>query len=253
MNQEIGPTASPGGCERPSARGNRLLRLLSPPARTYLNAYRIERPISAGETLYREGEPFTSAIFPESGVVSLMAEMNDGRGVEKASIGNEGFVGFALILGGGAAISRNVVRVAGEASWIPLPVLDHALEEFPCVHDVMLRYAKSLVSQLLETVACTSLHTADQRVARWLLHAHDRVGENVFHLTQEGLSQALGLRRATVGAVCAALSSDGVIAYSRGAMTILDRARLQARSCECYGRISRAFDWQGNARWAHMT
>jgi CRP-like cAMP-binding protein len=208
--------------------------------------------MTTGELLYEENEPFTHAIFPHTGVISLMAEMDDGRAVEKTSIGNEGYVGFAMILGGGAAISRSVVRIGGAASWLPLASIDYALAEFPCVHDVMMRYAKSLVAQLMHSVACNSLHSADQRIARWLLHAHDRMGEDTFHITQESISQALGLRRATVGATSTALLNAGVIDYTRGNITIRDRAQLEARCCECYGRVGRAFDWQKGDGWSKI-
>lgn len=234
-------------------RGNRLLNLLSPRARSYLDGHQILRPMTTGELLYEENQPFTHAIFPHAGVVSLMAEMDDGRAVEKASIGNEGYVGFAMMLGGGAAISRSVVRIGGSASWLPLANLDYALAEFPCVHDVMMRYGKSLVAQLMQSVACNSLHTADQRIVRWLLHAHDRMSEDRFHITQESLSQVLGLRRATVGATCTALMNAGIIEYSRGDITIRDRNQLEARCCECYGRITRAFEWQKGDGWANVS
>ncbi|HSP24510.1 MAG TPA: Crp/Fnr family transcriptional regulator [Saliniramus sp.] len=232
--------------------GNRLLNLLSPRARSYLDTHQILRPMTTGETLYEENAPFTHAIFPHAGVVSLMAEMEDGRAVEKASIGNEGYVGFALMLGGGVAISRSVVRIGGAASWLPLASLDHALAEFPCVHDVLMRYGKSLVGQLMQSVACNSLHTSDQRIIRWLLHAHDRMGEDRFHITQESLSQVLGLRRATVGATCTALMNAGIIEYARGDISIRDRAQLEARCCECYGRITRTYDWQKGDGWSRI-
>ena len=206
--------------------------------------------MTTGELLYDEDETFTHAIFPHTGVISLMAEMDDGRSVEKASIGNEGYVGFAMMLGGGTAISRSVVRIGGDASWLPLTSIDYALAEFPCVHDVMMRYAKSLVAQLLHSVACNSLHSADQRIARWLLHAHDRMAEKTFQITQESMSQVLGLRRATVGATCTALLNAGVLDHTRGSVTIRDRVALEGRCCECYGRIRGAFEWQNDGGWA---
>ena len=235
--------------ERP---GNRLLNLLSPAARSYLDTHQILRPMTTGEVLYEENALFTHAIFPHAGVVSLMAEMDDGRAAEKASVGNEGYVGFALMLGGGKAISRSVVRIGGVATWLPLASLDHALAEFPCVREILLQYGKSLVGQLMQSVACNSLHTADQRVTRWLLHAHDRMGEDRFHITQESLSQVLGLRRATVGATCTALMNAEMIEYARGEIAVRDRAQLEARCCECYGRIARSFDWQKGDGWSRI-
>jgi len=230
--------------------GNRLLDLLSPSARSYFDSHQILRPMTTGELLYEEDEPFTHAIFPHTGVISLMAEMDNGRGVEKASIGNEGYVGFAIMLGGGTAISRSVVRIGGMASWLPVTSIDYALTAFPCVHDVMIRYGKALVAQLMQAVACNSLHSAEQRIARWLLHAHDRMGDDRFLITQESLSQVLGLRRATVGAAYASLLNAGTIDYTRGELTIRDRSALEARCCECYNRITRAFEWQNSNRWA---
>ncbi len=229
--------------------GNRLLDLLRPIAHVYIDTHRIIKPLVPGDVLYEPNQPFTHAVFPHEGVVSLMAEMSDGRSVEKTSIGNEGFVGFALLLGGGMSLSRSVVSVGGSASWIALPHLDHALAEFPCLHDVMMRYGMSLVAQLMESVACNSLHLADQRIARWLLHAHDRVAGGAFTLTQESLSKVLGLRRATVSASCTALQRDGIISYSRGRIAIEDRAGLESRACECHARIARAYDWQRAGRW----
>jgi CRP-like cAMP-binding protein len=106
----------------------------------------------------------------------------------------------------------------------------------------MLRYLKCLIVQLLESVACNSLHNADQRVSRWLLEAHDRIAGNTLQVTQEALSQALGLRRATVNAVCTKLMDEGAIHYARGELSVLSDRKLKRHSCECYGRIRRNFE-----------
>ncbi|HEV7260308.1 MAG TPA: helix-turn-helix domain-containing protein [Bosea sp. (in: a-proteobacteria)] len=106
----------------------------------------------------------------------------------------------------------------------------------------MLRYAKCLIIQLLESVACNSLHSAEERICRWLLHAHDRVVGHSFQLTQAAVSRALGLRRATVNMVCSKLMEQGAISYSRGDLTVRDRSVMEARACACYGRVARAFE-----------
>ncbi|WP_324617437.1 Crp/Fnr family transcriptional regulator [Microvirga alba] len=232
MNQ---PTA-----DQPVIR-NRLILSLRPAALEFLQKRLITRSMSVGEVIYEEGAPFTHAVFPHEGVISLMSQMQSGRTVEKASIGYEGFVGFALILGGGNAVSRSTVRIAGYASWLAIEDLDEALAEFPCVSDVMLRYSKSLITQLLESVACNSLHTAQQRIARWLLHAHDRVQGDTFYITQEALSEVLGLRRATVSEAWSQLQHKGVISYSRGCITIHHRQMLEETACECFHRIRGGF------------
>lgn len=199
----------------------------------------ITRPFAAGEIIYEDGAPFTHAVFPHEGVLSLMAYMRDGKSVEKASIGLEGFLGYVLIMGGGNAISTSVAQVPGYASWLAIKDLDEALGEFVCVREAMLKYAKALISQTLESVACNSLHSAEQRIARWLLHAHDRVEGDRFMVTQRALSEVLGLRRATVSAICSHIQNEGVLNYSRGALEIIDRPALEHRSCECYERIRR--------------
>ncbi len=218
---------------------NHLLLSLTPAARDFVTDRIVTRPFAAGEIIYRDGAPFTHAVFPHEGVLSLMAFMSDGRCVEKASIGLEGFLGFVLIMGGGdgRAISTSVGRVAGYASWLSVADLDAALAEFSGVSDTLLRYARSLISQTMESVACNSLHSAERRVAGWLLHAHDRIRGDRFAITQQALSDVLGLRRATVNDACSKLQQAGILDYSRGVLTIVDRARLEAHACECYGRI----------------
>lgn len=218
---------------------NRIIRALRPDAQEFLTRRAHTRVIHGGEIIYEENAPFTHAVFPHEGVLSLMADMQDGRSVEKTSIGHEGFLGFVLLMGGGNSISRSVVRVPGYASWITIADLDAALETYPCVRETMLRYAKLLITQTMESVACNSLHMAGQRVASWLLHAHDRVLGDTFQITQQSVAEVLGLRRATVHEVCSRLQDDGVLTYARGSLTICDRTGLEQRACECYGRIQR--------------
>lgn len=219
---------------------NRVILFMRPQAQAFLAARMETRPIAAGEVLYEAGAPFTHAIFPHVGVISLMSRMSGGRSVEKASIGREGFVGFPVIMGGKNAVSRTIVQVGGHASWLSIADLDEAMGRFECIRKIMLSYAQSLIVQVMHSVACNSLHSADQRVARWLLHAHDRVSDDNFHITQEAISAALGLRRATVSEVCSDLSRDDIIQYSRGSLMIVDRARLEHRTCECYGYVHAA-------------
>ena len=193
-----------------------------------------------GDVVFENGASVTHVVFPHDGVVSIIAEREGGRSVEMSSIGSEGMLGFTVIMGGGPSLGKSVVQIAGKASWVSIADLDVALQRFHCVRDIMLRYAKSRVAQLMESVACNSLHAAEQRICRWLLHAHDRMGGSSFYLTQESIARLLALRRATVNAVCNDLMDSGVISYQRGHVTVTDREALHDRSCECYDRIERA-------------
>jgi len=219
---------------------NRIFASIRPAAQSFFRKHADVRPMNTGEVVFEDGAPVTHAVFPHEGVVSIIAEMNGGRSVEKSSIGPEGFLGFSLIMGGGASLGRSVVQVPGQASWVAIADLDVALDAFQCVREILLRYAKSHTVQLMESVACNSLHTAEQRVARWLLHAHDRVEGDAYYVTQEAVARLLALRRATVNAICTDLMDAGAISYHRGSLRVTDRKALHARACECYDRIRRA-------------
>lgn len=219
---------------------NRVLRSLRPAALEFIERRLVTRPTTAGEVICEEGAPAEHAIFPHEGRLSLMAVMESGRSVEKLSVGNEGFVGLGFVLRGESTTSRTVVGVPGYASWLAVSDLDEAFAEFECVTQVMLRYAKALIVQLMESVACNSLHTAEQRVARWLLHALDSVRGDNLDVTQLAIAESLGFRRATVNQICATFMDAGLIDQSRGSILVRDRFALEARSCECYRRILRA-------------
>lgn len=219
---------------------NRVLRLLRPNVVSSIRGKLVNKALAAGDVIYEEGAPFTHAIFPHSGVLSLLARMDDGKQVEKVSIGVEGFLGLALVMGGGGSLSRTVVQVPGEASWLSIHDLDEALDCFPCVREAMLRYAKALIVQLMESVACNSCHTASERVSRWLLFASDRTKGGDIRIKQQALADAMGLRRATVSSICSDLQKNAAIDYSRGRIRIADRRILLAHSCSCYERISKA-------------
>jgi CRP-like cAMP-binding protein len=216
---------------------NRVLLSLRPEAQQFVEARLSTRRIFAGEVIYEDRAKLTHVVFPHEGVISYMARMDDGRAVERTSIGLEGYVGFALIMGNSHALSQTVVQVPGYASWLSRVDMEEAIERFECLRGAMLHYATFLIAQLMETVACNSLHTAEQRVIRWLLQAHDRVISDHFSITQRSVADVLGLRRATVSEVCSRLQDDGLIDYSRGVVRILDQKVLMGRSCECVKRM----------------
>lgn len=224
--------------------GSLILPLLRPDARDFIAGKALTRNMQAGEVIFEPTGTLSHAVFPHSGQISLLAIRDDGRVAEQTAIGPEGMIGLSMILGGGATLSRSVTRVPGVATWIPLATMTEALERFPCLYTALILYGRSLIVQLMESVACNSLGHAPERVARRLLHAHDSVHGDTIQITQESLAEALGLRRATVNAVCTDLGREGIITYSRGKVTVNDRGGLEARASDAYRRIVASYAWQ---------
>lgn len=223
---------------------NRLLRRLSPGAVDFLTHYAVTRPIAPGEVIYEDGALFTHAVFPEAGVISLMARRESGATSEKMSVGCEGFIGTAILVGKRQALSRSVTRIEGAATFVPMEILLEAARRYPCIDDTFRLYNQSVIVQLMETVTGARLDHADKQVVDWLLFARARLESDSFALTQDMLAEVLGLRRVTVGAVWSALRDAGLIAYTRGRLTITDLPGLAARASESHARIVAAFAWQ---------
>ncbi len=224
--------------------GNRILPLLRPEAQEFLKGHALTRNMQAGEVIFEPTGTLSHAVFPHSGQISLVAVRHDGRVAEQMALGPEGMIGLSIILGGGATLSRSVTRIPGTATWIPVRAMTEALQRFPCLYNALILYGRSLIIQLMESVSCNSLAHAPERVARRLLHAHDAVHADTILITQESLAEALGLRRATVNAVCTDLGRDGIITYTRGKVTVLDRAGLETRASDAYARIAESYQWQ---------
>ena len=216
---------------------NRIVSGLGSEGQSFFRNHAERRRTRTGHLIYRDGDPITEALFPESCIISVVGGMADGRSVEKTSIGSEGYVGPDPHRSGTAAYGDHVVQVPGEAYFLSLKFLDQALQRFPELGPAMQLSRKTHTLQLMEAAACNSVHNAEQRIVRWLLRAHDRVEGDTFYLTQEAIANLLALRRATVNAVCSDLMQSGAISYNRGTVTIIDRERMSARACECYGRI----------------
>jgi CRP-like cAMP-binding protein len=197
------------------------------------------------EMLYQEDEPIEHVYFPLNGVMSLVSQMEDGRGVEVATIGNEGMAGLPVFLQAASTSSHMAFsQIPGQALRMPAG----RFGEFVAgtgnggLNFVLNRYTQALMSMIARAVACNALHNVQQRACRWLLTTHDRVGGDEFILTQEFLGQMLGVTRASVNEVARLLQDVGAIDYGRGRITILDRAELESRSCECYAVIRAEFD-----------
>lgn len=187
-----------------------------------------------GQILCEPGHPFQHAHFPLTGFVSLVAPLDGRPPLEMGLIGNEGMLGATLVLGVDAAPIRGVVQGAGSALRISRAHLRRALGTSAALRQTLSRYLYVVMSQLAISAACTHFHETAPRLARWLLLTHDRAHGDHFHLTHAFLADMLGVRRSSVSVAAAAMQRDELIGYTRGEITILDRARLERAACSCY-------------------
>lgn len=190
---------------------------------------------------YDVNQPIEHAYFPTDGVISILGVMSDKTAVEVATIGNEGVVGLPLFLGARMAIGQAFVQVAGTGLRIRA---DHFVtaSRRGRFREVLELYTQALFTQVAQAAACNRLHLTEERFARWLLMTQDRVSGDQFTLTQDFLSQMLGVRRATVSEIAAEAQRNGMIEYSRGRLTIVNRQALLGLSCECYGLIRSEYE-----------
>jgi CRP-like cAMP-binding protein len=221
---------------------NRLLAQLGAEDLQRLYAHLQPVALDYKKILYEAGQPFDFVYFPLSGVTSMLKTMEDGSSSEVGTTGNEGMVGLPLLFGeptGGTSVH---VEVPGEGLRMPARLFRDALARSPAMQALMRRFSYAVFNQVSQLVACNRLHDVEQRCARWLLMAHDRMPGDDFMLTHEVLSLMLGVRRSIVTVAAGRLSDAGLIEYRRGRVTILDRAGLQRRSCECYAAIQSEYD-----------
>ena len=228
---------------------NRLLRALPTADYDALRPDLHAVTLAQGAVLFEARARITHVYFPQGCVVSLLTPTDAGPAGEVGLVGNEGMVGVSVFLGGRTATTQAVLQVPGGApdgTWrMSAAAFTRALARGPALHRLMQAYARTLIGQLTQGLACNQRHLVGQRCARWLLMAHDRVGADRFTLTQEFLGQMLGVQRPTVSLAAQALQSLGLIRYVRGQVTITDRAGLESAACGCYDVIaedySRAF------------
>ena len=198
--------------------------------------------LDAGDNVLRRGTDVNTSLFPmASTMVSMVVDLDDGRSVEVASIGREGAVGGIVSCGHSPAFTRADVIVAGPAARVPMQMIEDAKAGSGHLRNLFCRYSDYLLAQIMQSVACNSFHSIEQRSARWLLTAQDRVGQEL-ELTQEALAGLLGVQRTTVNAVARALNDEGLITTRRGKIMVNDRAALARRACECYDRVDKFFD-----------
>lgn len=222
--------------------GNVLLRALRATDMDALRPWLEAKPLIKGDPVFDPGEAASHVWFPDSGIVSIVAVDGDGASIEVAAVGSEGMTGLALVLGAESLAFAAMVQVPGEGWRIEASAFRRIVAERPMVKALMLRYVLAALTHIGQNVACSQLHSLDARCARWLLLAHDDVAGDEFALTQEYLAMMLGVTRPSVSVVASAFQKAGLIRYTRGQMTILDRAGLERASCECYGIVRREFD-----------
>jgi CRP-like cAMP-binding protein len=198
--------------------------------------------LKQGLPLYEPETPLNNMYFPENSVVSYLAMADHISVREAATIGREGMVGTGAILGDHAAVFESVVQIAGSANKLTFRTWQALESELPTLRRKLLAYTRAFMIQIMQSVACNSKHSARQRYARWLLMCHDRIDGDQINLTQEFLGQMLGVSRISVSAVAGSFQRAGIVEYARGVITIKDRRRLEAASCECYMSVRRHYD-----------
>lgn len=215
---------------------------LPPEERERLRPQLEDISLSLRQPIYKPGGVIDYAYFPESGVFSLVKELRDGGAIEIATVGNEGMVGLPAVLGVDTESLNVFCQIPGRALRIRADVLLTERRRGGAFADALLRFANGTMAMLGQGVACNRAHSLEERMCRWLLMTHDRVDSDSFPLTQEFLAQMLGVRRPTVNGAGISLQRAGLIRYSRGTITITDRAGLEETSCECYAQMRSEFD-----------
>jgi CRP-like cAMP-binding protein len=189
-----------------------------------------------GEILYEPGGQLQHAYFPTSAILSLHYVTESGGSAEIAGVGNEGMVGFSLIMGGDTTSSSAMVQTVGHAYRLEARVLKQAFDRSGLMQDLMLRYIQALITQIAQTAACNRHHSVEQQLCRWLLSNLDRSPSNEFIMTQELIAGMLGVRREGITEAAGKLQHAGFIRYRRAHITVLERTGLEGRACECYAK-----------------
>jgi CRP-like cAMP-binding protein len=200
----------------------------------------VELPL--GEVLYEPGTVLSHVYFPTTAIVSLLYVMEDGASAEIAVVGQEGLVGISLFMGGESTPSRAVVQSAGLGLRMKAANLKNELARSGPVMRLLLRYTQALITQMAQTAVCNRHHSLDQQLSRWLLLSLDRLSGHELIMTQELIANMLGVRREGVTEGALKLQKAGLIRYTRGRITVLDRAGLERRSCECYAVVKKEYD-----------
>jgi CRP-like cAMP-binding protein len=194
-----------------------------------------------GRIIYESGHALDKVYFPSTAIVSLLNVLESGASAEIAVVGKEGIVGIALFMGGVSMPNRALVQSAGQAYRLNGQAFMQEFNRSPAFQHLLMRYTMALISQMSQTAVCNRHHTVDQQLCRWLLLSLDRLESNDLLMTQELIADMLGVRREGVTEAAGNLQKAGLINYSRGRITVLDRPGLEKRVCECYETVRKEF------------
>jgi len=221
---------------------NHLLAALSPAERERLYPHLRLVKLPLGKALYESGDVLRNVYFPVDCIVSLLYVLESGASAEISVVGNEGLIGVALFMGGETTPSRAIVQSAGHAYRLDGQRLKDEFHRNGGLQLLLLRYTQSLITQMAQTAVCNRHHSVDQQLARWLLLSLDRLTSQELVMTQELIANMLGVRREGVTEAAGKLQTLGVIRYSRGHITVLDRPMLEQLCCECYSVVKQESD-----------
>src|SRR5512134_3990691 len=221
---------------------NMLLAVLPAAERERLYPHLEPVSMALGDVVYESGSRQEYVYFPTTSIVSLLYVMEDGASAEIAVVGKEGMVGVALFMGGETTPSRAIVQSAGSAFRLSGQLMKREFTRAGPMQHLLLRYTQALLTQMAQTAVCNRHHSVDQQLCRWLLLSLDRLPSNKLTMTQELIANMLGVRREGVTEAAGKLQGAGLIRYSRGHITVLDRPKLEHRVCECYGVVKREMD-----------
>ena len=226
----------------PDPRENHILAALplEEAARLFPQLKLVKMPLSM--SVYESGDVQRFIYFPTNSIVSLLYVLKDGASAEIAVVGNEGAVGVSLFMGGETTPSRAVVQSGGFAFKLSSRALKEEFARHGHMLQLLLRYTQSLITQMAQTAVCNRHHSVDQQLCRWLLLSLDRLSGPTLSMTQELIANMLGVRREGVTTAAGKLQKLGVIRYSRGRITVLDRPKLEELSCECYAVVKHEMD-----------
>ena len=226
----------------PSPLQNHILEALPPAVKDRLFPHLAMVALKRGEVLSEVGAQLRQVYFPTDCIVSLLYVLENGTSAEMSVVGKEGAIGVSMFIGGETTTTRSVVMTGGTAYRLSGRRLKQEFERHGDLLHILLRYTQSLLTQMAQTAVCNRHHSIDQQLCRWLLLSLDRLTSHKLMVTQELIANLLGVRREGITAAAGKLQKLGAIKYARGQITVLDRPRLEALSCECYALIKRETD-----------
>ena len=236
------PLSNPKGAAvsvQPEPKQNHLLAALSPEVQARLFPYLELVPLSLRALMYESGRAMRHVYFPTDSIVSLQYVMENGASTAILVVGNEGLLGISLFMGGESTPNRSLVQSAGHAYRLPRARVKEEFNRHGQLLVLMLRYTQALITQVAQTAVCNRHHSIDQQLCRWLLLSADRLSDNRLTMTQEFISNMLGVRREGVTQAASKLQQLGAISYTRGLIRVLDRPKLESLSCECYAVVKK--------------